>query len=344
MTPPARSTRAARAKGGQRGPTFRTAEPAPLVFLDGADDYQAARAFEIIRNKAREANESIDVTRIDGESYEPSQLILASSPSLFGGAPLIEIHGLEKMNEALQKDLLNYLEAPQDDAIVVLHHSGGQRGKSLVNILKKRASVIDVSPLKKDQERQDFVLGEFKALRRKADPEAVRALVDSVGSDVAELGAAVSQLVSDVDGPITVDAVTTYFGGRLETTGFAVADAAVAGRGAEAVSLLRYALASGLDPVPLLAAIGGKVRQIAKVAGNSAPAGQLASELGMAPWMIKQAQASSRRFSPTNISKAVQLIATTDHMLKGASRNPEYALERCVIAISRMAAAGPRAS
>ncbi|MFC3184940.1 DNA polymerase III subunit delta [Pseudoglutamicibacter albus] len=159
MTPPARSKRATRSAGGQRGPNFRSAEPAPLVFLDGADDYQAARAFEVVRSKARAADPSIEVTRIDGESYEPSQLILASSPSLFGGSPLIEIHGLEKMNEALQKDLLSYIEAPQEDAVLVLHHSGGQRGKTLVNVLKKRASVIDVSPLKKDQERQDFVLG-----------------------------------------------------------------------------------------------------------------------------------------------------------------------------------------
>ena len=62
------------------------------------------------------------------------------------------------------------------------------------------------------------------------DAAAASALVDAVGHDLRALAAAVAQLLSDGEGgPITVDQVRRYFGGRSEVTSFAVADAALAG-------------------------------------------------------------------------------------------------------------------
>lgn len=321
-----------------RGASFRQAEPAPLVLLTGSDDYQASRAFQRIRELARAKDPELQVTRFEASSYQLGELLLAASPSLFGGGSLIEFHGLESMNEDAQRDLTAYVAAPDPDVVVVAAHGGGQRGKGLLDALKKAATVIDCSPLKRDAEKADFVHAEFKAARRRISAEAASALVAAVGSDLAELGAACRQLLEDSEDGVDVETVRAYFGGRVEATGFAVADAAMAGRGAQAVSLLRHALATGVEPVPLVAALAMKIRQSARVAGVGASSGELASRWKMAPWQVQQAQEAARRFRPEDLAECVRLMAQTDALVKGEGRDPHYAVERAVVSVSRLAA------
>lgn len=52
----------------------------------------------------------------------------------------------------------------------------------------------------------------------------------------------------------------TYHGGKVEATGFKVADAAVAGDAGEALRLLRHAIAVGVDPVPIVAVLAQRLR------------------------------------------------------------------------------------
>ena len=95
---------------------------------------------------------------------------------------------------------------------------------------------------------------------------AASALVDAVGHDLRALAAAVAQLHSDSEGgPITVDQVRRYFGGRSEVTSFAVADAALAGRTGVAMEQLRWALATGVAPVLITSALASGVRGLGKL-------------------------------------------------------------------------------
>lgn len=170
--------------------------------------------------------------------------------------------------------------------------------------------------------------------KRRIQPDAARALVAAVGSDLAELAAACTQLVQDTQGDVGKETVDSYFGGRVEATGFKVADAALTGRGAVALSTLRHALTTGTDPVPIVAALAMKLRQVAKVAGQRKSSGQLAKELGMAPWQVQQAQEQAQYWTPDELVKCLRLVAEADAQVKGASRDPEYAVERAVTGIA----------
>ncbi len=147
------------------------------------------------------------------------------------------------------------------------------------------ARVLDAPAVKTDRDKTDFATHEFRRARRKATPEAVHALVEAVGKDVRELAAACQQLVDDTTGVIDEQVVLTYHGGKVEATGFRVADAALAGDPGEALRLLRHAIAVGVDPVPIVAVLAQQVRQLIKVgsAGRGRPA-DIARDVGMAPW------------------------------------------------------------
>jgi DNA polymerase-3 subunit delta len=166
------------------------------------------------------------------------------------------------------------------------------------------------------------------------EPRAVRSLVDAVGSDLRELAAACSQLVADTTGLIGPDVVERYYGGRIEATGFRVADAAIAGSSGQAVALLRHALATGVDPVPIVAALAAKLRILAKVAAVRGRGTAAVRELGLAPWQTDRALADLRRWTPEGLAVAISSVAQADAEVKGESRDPRFAVERAVLRVA----------
>ncbi|MDK1279333.1 DNA polymerase III subunit delta [Arthrobacter sp. zg-Y820] len=320
--------------------SWREVEPAPVVLLSGPEDYLAGRAMERIRAALRQDRPDTELVRLDAAAYDAGELTLQSSPSLFGEAKLIEVSNLATMNEDFLTDTLAYLSDPAPDAVLVMHHGGGNRGKKLLDAVKSAgAAVVECQPFKKDAEKLDFVSQEFKAARRRIDPVASRALVAAVGSKLADLAAACRQLINDASGEISEELVEKYYGGRVEATAFKVADAALAGRGGQALSMLRHALDTGVDPVPLVGALAMKVRAVAKVANLRGSSASMAKELGMAPWQVDQARRDAQHWSQESLIKAVQVLAEADAQVKGAGRDPVYAVEHAVTVIS-LAAAG----
>ena len=105
------------------------------------------------------------------------------------------------------------------------------------------------------------------------------------------------------------------------------ADAAIAGRHGDALIALRHALDSGADPVPMVAAFAMKVRTMAKVAGAR---GAAAGALGLAPWQVDRARRDLIGWTDEGLGTAIQALAAADAAVKGAERDPVFALERLI--------------
>lgn len=317
------------------GPTWRDVEPAPLVLLTGPEDYLAARARDRVRTLLKEQRGPVEQSVVDASAYAPGQLAALASPSLFDDAKLIHVTGLAAMNDDLLADGLAYAAAPDPDVVVVWEHSGGNRGKKLLDALKAAgAQVVECRPLKNDRDKSEFVLSEFRSHRRRIDPDAARALAAAVGSSTAELAAACAQLLSDGPATITFDDVEKYYGGRVEATAFKVADAALAGRTEAALKLWRQALDTGVDPVPMVGALAAKLRTIAQVHGTSGGSARLAQRVGAAPWQVERAQEEGRRFAEADLVRMLGALAEADAQVKGEGRDPAYAVERAITTIA----------
>ncbi len=314
---------------------WRKATPAPVVFISGPEEYLAGRAIRSIREQLKKIDSALEIHELDASEYSAGTLLNLTSPSLFAEPRLVIIRGLEKCTDDLITDGLSYLENPTEDTTLILRHNGSSvRGKKLVEAIRdtELATEISCSEIKKDSDRQAFVQGEFAHAERKIAPAAVRALLDAFADDTAELAAACSQLLLDSAEAITEEIVDRYFGGRVETNAFKVADAALAGRSGEAMALLRHALATGADPVPLVAAISMKIRQMAKIYGNRSASPQA---LGMAPWQLDRARKDLAGWSDDGLAAAIQAMADADAAAKGAERDPIYSLEKLVNLISK---------
>lgn len=324
--------------------SWRAPQPAPIVLISGPEEVCAERATAGIRAFLRAEDESLEVSDLRADDYASGNLLALTSPSLFGEPRLVRVSGVEKCSDAFLTEAISYLANPQDGATVILRHTGSSvRGKKLLDAIRSGTGggiEIACPAVKRDSDRFDFAAGEFQAARKRIAPVALRALVSAFADDLTELAAACQQLIGDVPGDITEQTVERYYGGRVETSAFTVADTAIAGRYGDALVALRHALASGADPVPLVAAIASKLRAMARVAGTRESSAALAARLGMKDWQIDRARRDLTGWNEASLGMAIQAAARADAEVKGASRDPVFAVERLVTVIATRAPFG----
>ena len=311
------------------------ADSVGLVLIQGAEGLLADRAI----SKILATNPAATITTLIADEIEVGTITDSLAPSLFGDARIVVIKEIQDLVADCSDEIIEYLSNPDESLSLVLWHKGGVKGKALVDKVKKAgAEVISAEAIKKDSDKAEFVRGEFKNLGRKISTEAVQALIDSLGSDLRELGGACSQLASDVqDGKlIDEDDVAAYQRGRIETTGYDVADAVLDGKTALALISLRNAINTGTDPVLIVSAIAASIRTMAKVSGASRglKSYDLASQLGLPPWQIDKARRQLSGWSENALARSVITLAQADADIKGAAADPAYALERAIITIS----------
>jgi DNA polymerase-3 subunit delta len=305
-----------------------------LVLIQGAESLLADRAISnVIATKA-----GAQSTIFSADELEVGVITDSLAPSLFADARVVVIKDLQDLTAECSDEVVSYLENQDENLTLVLWHKGGVKGKALVDKIKKlNPEVIAAEAVKKESEKSDFVRAEFKRLDRKVSMEAVNALIDSLGSDLRELSAACSQLASDVALQKVIDEndVARYQMGRVESTGFDVADAALEGNTAIALINLRNALSTGTDPVLIVSALASSLRTLAKVSGASrnVRSFELASSLAIAPWQIDKARKQLTGWSESGLIKAVVATAAADADIKGAAADPIYALERAIMTV-----------
>jgi DNA polymerase-3 subunit delta len=307
-----------------------------IYLLLGSEAALADRA--LVRLIAQMKEENAEVTSLIAPEVLAGDIVDALAPSLFSERRALVLRDLQDLPVENHVEITRFLADPDPTITVIFIHKGGVKGKALLDQIKKaNTQIIACDALKKESEKQEFVRHLFLDVGRKATPGAVTALIGAVGTDLRELTAASSQIASDTVGVIDEAMVDKYHQGRIETTGFDVADAALDGDVSRALLTLRNALDSGTDPVMVTSAIASALRGLAKVSGanRGSKSFELAGVLGMAPWQIDKARRQLSSWSQAGIAKAVGAIARADAQVKGAAVDPIYALERAVTEIAR---------
>jgi len=309
---------------------------APVTLVTGPEELLRDRAVARVVVQVRRTDASTGVQDMSAVGLEPGRVTELASPSLFGEPTVIVVRDVGDAADAVVDEVKRYVDSPAPDVALVLVHSGGVKGKGLLDAVRKSgAVVVECKVVKWESDKVAFVHSEFSHAQRDIAPDAASALVDAVGSDLRELASACGQLVADTDGTVVRSMVERYHAGRVEVSGFKVADAAVEGRCEEALRLLRHALATGVDPVPVNAAFASGLRNLARVAGvsRSSRPDEVARELGMAPFQVKKARGQLGGWTPDGVAAAITAVAFADEQIKGGGTDPVYALERAIVAI-----------
>lgn len=339
MASSARQAGAATASGRQPAPA---GSPAPVTVIVGDEELLLERAVNAAVALAAAAGHDAgsdagtDVHQVAATDLTAGVLSALTAPSLFGGGCVIVVLGAQDAGKDVSAELLRLARAPEPEVFLVVTHAGGAKNKALLaDLLSAGARRVDCPAIKRFGERMDFLRAEFRLAGRKADDAGLRALLDSVGTDLRDLAAACSQLSADTTGVINQAAVARYYQGRAEASGFSVADRACEGNLAGALEQLRWALATGTSPVLVSSALAQGLRTLGLVgsAGRGLPPTALTAELGLPPWRIDKARQQLRGWTAEGLARAHAAVAEADVEVKGEGASAGYALERAISTI-----------
>jgi DNA polymerase-3 subunit delta len=307
-----------------------------LYLLLGSEGALADRA--LAKLLAQLKDEKAETTTLSASDVIVGDIADALAPSLFSERRALIIKDLQDLDDECKPEITRYLDAIDVTTTVIFLHKGGVKGKALLDAIKKaKPEIVACDAIKKEAEKEQFVKELFLDSGRKATPGAIKALVGALGSDLRELQQAVSQISLDApSGAIDEAIIDKFHQGRIETTGFDVADATLDGNLPVALVTLRSALETGTDPVMVTSAIAASLRSLAKVSGanRGSKSFELAGELGMAPWQIDKARRQLSAWSPRGIAAATEALAQADADVKGASSDPIFALEKALATIA----------
>jgi DNA polymerase-3 subunit delta len=157
-----------------------------------------------------------DLHDVEAVQLDAGRLAELTGASLFASSSVAVVRDLGSLPADLFDTMLALAANPPEDTALVLVHAGGQKGRGLLDKIKKTKPTIIDNPVPKPRDLIRFVQGEVKAARIRMSEDAIQFLIDAVGHDLRSLAAAVAQLAADRDRDeeITIDLARRYFGGR----------------------------------------------------------------------------------------------------------------------------------
>jgi DNA polymerase-3 subunit delta len=302
----------------------------------GNEEYLVSRAVQRAVAGAKRIDPGLEVVDVAGGEFGDEHILVLDSPDLFGAGRVVIVRGTQDLSDEHRQALLAFAVDPLPNLYLVAVQAAGPKAKSFPEELAaKGAELIRCVPITRPAERLEFVQDEIRAAGGQSTAGAVRALAEAVGADLRELSSAARQLVADAGGRVDEPAVARFHQGRAETTGFAVADAVVAGQSGEALALLRSALETGTAPVLLTSALASGLRDVARVRGASGRPADIARVLNMPPWKVERSQRVARGWTDDGLADAIRAVAEADGEVKGGAVDVDHALQRAIFAVIR---------
>ncbi len=316
-------------------------KPAPygrFVLVVGSESFLAERTVREITAACLGRHPNATVSVVEAADLNAGQLMEMTGSALFSAEAVAIVTGLESLPATVSDAVVALARDVPGEVAFVCTHEGGAKGKPLLDKLRPLAStVVECKPIKA-WELVRFVQSEARRCRAQIEADAAQLIVDSVGTDIRSLAAAVDQLAADADGgTVSVASVKRLLAGRADVSSFAVADDVLNGDYEKALEKLRWALSTGVSPVLVTGTLASSLRQLGRyldARGDRRPEATLAKEIGVPPWKLKDLARQSRVWTEAGVARSVTAVAKADADVKGASGDAAFALERLLLSLA----------
>ncbi|MGZ4618771.1 MAG: DNA polymerase III subunit delta [Frankiaceae bacterium] len=311
-------------------------QTAAVTVIVSDEEFLVARALEDLSMRLSAGVVSVEVTHLQAADLTAADVMDLRTPSLFGDRRLVVVHDLAALPEPFSAALADHVQNPLAEVFLALVAAPATQRKLVDALAKDGAEVVRPARPSRPTERRNFVQAEARRRGVALSGRATDALLESVGTDLRELATAVDQLAESASSArIDEELILRYYRGRAETTGFAVADAALSGDARQALQLLRQALDAGTAPLLITSAMASGLRDVARVraAAGLSPS-EIAKRLQLPDWKLERILRRGRSWTDAGVAAALRAVAAADLDVKGAGADDAYVLERLVLAVA----------
>jgi DNA polymerase-3 subunit delta len=289
----------------------------PVTMLWGEDAF-------LLRETALAMLGDIKATEVDAAEWEGGELQDLATPSLFGEPRALLVTDCRSLSKTALGELSAYMRSPDPAAPLVLACTVAERGKppaALTKMVDPVGATKQVQVPRKELEA--WLVQRAKAIGLELTPPAARALVQTLGEDLAQLAGALDQLGAAFNDPrITPAEIHKQFRGLGEQKTWDLCDRAFGKDLPGAIRALRAIEESGDEALMVLGGIAVRVRDLIRVRAlpDRTPPAQVAKQAGLRfDWQARRYQQQARNYTLDELVTIHDRIAETDRALKSGA-------------------------
>jgi DNA polymerase-3 subunit delta len=309
----------------------------PVYVLVGTERLLIERVVDAVRKAVDSMGApGFNVEVFDGKGLDAARVISAARTlPMMADTRLVLVRHVDAMTPAEQANLAEYLDDPSESTCFVATATKLDGRAKLAKAAKKKGVLIDAKPLR-GRELREFIRAEATAREHNIAPQAIEALLDAVGDDLAAIDDAIERLSLFVGAGQRIDAdavmmcVTRI---RVESI-WSLVDAIGLKDRRKGIAAAQSLLDDREPPLRLLAMVARQLRIVARMRealSEGLRPQEAAKRAGAPPFKAGDLTESARRFTADSLGRAFTLIAETDRALKGSKRPPDVILQDAVL-------------
>ncbi len=235
-----------------------------------------------------------------------------------------------------EKGLANYiLSMPDSTVLIVLVDEILEASNPLLKAAEQHGKVLQ-STLPKGGALESWITKRAKSIGVSITSEAAALLANFIGNQLRLLANELDKLATYVGkgATITADDVHKLSAHVQEARIFDLTDALAQRNRKQALDILHDLLTDGEPPLKLLSTITTQVRSlllVKELAQKGMRPPQIATTLGIAPFLATKAAQQVSKFTPAQLEGAYRQLLATDAALKRSRMAPEMALDLLVV-------------
>lgn len=310
------------------------------VYLFWGED-QAGREAALARLEARvdEGLGSFNVSRLNAPECGLSEVLDQARSQPFGRPPrVVAVKGVEAFKPEETARLKEYLDSPNEDAVLALIGQKPDFRLGLYKALKAQGSVVEFAP-PRGRGLSAWVAEHARGLGCAMDRQAVETLIARTGQNTAELVQELEKL-SLLAGPgqaITQEMVKQAATFSATASVFELGDAIGQGRPGQALEALGELMVHE-HGLRILAMV---VRHfhllfLARALIDQGQTSSAAKELKLPPFVARKYVDQARHLSPRRIKKGLVYLERTDKAMKSSGLPDRLIMERLVVGLATL--------
>lgn len=310
----------------------------PVYLIYGSEELLLERAVDRLRDRlAAVADLDFNLETFDGSSVSAGEIIGAANTMPFmSDRRLVIVHDVDKLDASDLETLAAYARDPAPFTCLVLVATKIARNTKLYRAVAANGVAYEYAAPKRSEYAGE-VVKMLQARGKRISRAEAQAVVDLVGRDLRRLDTEAGKLaayvgdVADVSG----DDVAQVIAAGAAASVFELTDAVGERDTALALRLLLRLLDSGESPLGIHAMLTRHVRALVgarALAARGVGPEAMAGELGMPPWLARNAALQADRYEPAELAQGLVGLADAEEQMKTSSADAGLVLERWIVA------------
>jgi DNA polymerase-3 subunit delta len=315
----------------------------PLYLFVGPERFLRDEAVARLVDTVDEAFRTFNVDTFSAAETDLERILdVARQLPMMARHRLVVVAHAEAIKDSAQERLEDYLRAPCEQSVVVFAADSLDMRRKSATALSKGCTVVTFPSLT-EAEAVRWVEARVRGRDCRIEPNALGALVDLAGTDLARLAIEVDKLTTHAGrGQIGLSAVTALVPRAREEAVWDFTDAVSARDRKRALRILTRQLDDGEEPLALLGMLASTYRKmlVAKeLMQRHAPAAEVQAAVKLPPWKMGEFNGQVRRMQAEQIAYGLRRIAEVDLAIKSSLGVPRLQLE---VLVCELTGAGSR--